>query len=735
MTSLHLRRRVVGALAGLALLAASPAAASEGQLIHKQTRQPVAGASVAIAGVAGIARTGADGRFTWPSPPRPPLVVIVLLPDGRLAKSVHIDAVPALSPLVIEVEPATEDVVVIAGAPPGVDAPPGVAATVMSWREISRRLPANLMQAMENVAGVSAVAEGQGAVPAVRGLARGRTLLLLDGTRLFSERRAGPSVSFIAPESLDRIEVVRGPASVAYGSDVFGGVIALTTRQPPAASRPGARLTLAAGAGTPATRVDAEVSTGIGSRASVIASGRWRDADDYSSPDGTVPNSAWRDHGVFVRATASAGGWWTASWQGDFVGVSGLPRSDTATLRATSPFERSRRSVGTFDRPGLPWLGQLSVRALAGAYRQRLDQDRLAAPGRPRRIDRADLDGSDVQVRVESRTSIGRSRLTAGAELIERRDFHATDTGIQFNAAGAIASTTVSASVASANRRDGGAFAHMSVPVGPVLTLAWGGRVDHVRSTNAGGYFGDRSVAHTAASGSLSAAMRPVSSIIITAQVSSGFRDPTLSDRFYRGPVGRGFIVGNPELRPERSRQFDLAARYDAGRFSAGASVYHYDITDLIERYPSGAETFLFRNRGLGRVQGVEIDARLDARPGLRLEVIAQAGRGRARDDNAWLDDIAPRSLIAQVRHTVGTRGAVAIRLAAVARDARPGPSEVATPGYVEAGGTAHLAIVNWIELRMAASNLLNRRYASSPGPRGVLAPGRHATAAITVRF
>ena len=43
----------------------------------------------------------------------------------------------------------------------------------------------------------------------------------------------------------------------------------------------------------------------------------------------------------------------------------------------------------------------------------------------------------------------------------------------------------------------------------------------------------------------------------MTAQVARGFRDPILSDRFYRGPVGRGFIEGNPDLKPETSLQFD----------------------------------------------------------------------------------------------------------------------------------------------------------------------------------
>ena len=87
------------------------------------------------------------------------------------------------------------------------------------------------MQALETVPGINQVSEGHASVPAVRGLARGRTLFLIDGGRVTAERRVGPSGTFLDPSVIEGIDIARGPGSVAYGSDALGGVISVRTRR------------------------------------------------------------------------------------------------------------------------------------------------------------------------------------------------------------------------------------------------------------------------------------------------------------------------------------------------------------------------------------------------------------------------------------------------------------------------------------------------------------------------
>ena len=90
-------------------------------------------------------------------------------------------------------------------------------------------------EALADTAGVlvQKTAHGQGS-PFIRGLTGKQVLILVDGVRLNNSTfRFGPNqyLATIDPSSIERIEVVRGPGSVLYGSDALGGVINIITRK------------------------------------------------------------------------------------------------------------------------------------------------------------------------------------------------------------------------------------------------------------------------------------------------------------------------------------------------------------------------------------------------------------------------------------------------------------------------------------------------------------------------
>ncbi len=700
-----------------------------------RTGSAIAGANITIVGQRGSVRTDDAGRFRWPIAPLLPATLVAILPDGRATQPVRLTEIDGLQPLTVTVDTALTELVVVLGAAPGIDAPPAASTTLLTARDLELRHPPTLTQALDGVPGVSAVSEGQGAVPAIRGLARGRTLILVDGSRAATERRAGANASFLDPASVETIEVARGPGSVAYGSDAFGGVIAAHTRGPNYDRATRVRFSGTAGGGVPEQRGDLEIARGYGT-GGVLVAARARNFDDYDGPDGTVANSQWQDRGVRARwEQVAAGGVWSVGWQSDVARDVGRPRSDSDVIVATSPFDDSHRLTASYEGGSIGGFRNIRVNTLAGFARQQTDQDRLATPARPRSVEQAELSSREMQVRVTGERMIGRARLHVGADLQGRYGFEALDTVRSYNRAGALTSEVTSVSVESAHRTGIGLFAEADARIAPWVRLSGGLRVDTVRNINTGGFFGDRAVSHAAPAGLVAATLLPTARLALTAQVARGFRDPILTDRFYRGPVGRGFVEGNPDLKPETSLQFDLTARYDAGAFRLVAAGYHYRISGLVERYASTPTVFLVRNRGHAELQGVEVETQATLKRGFELAATVEVSRGRDADDGTPIDDVAPGAVSVTLRHVVRARLASYLRVKAVASHDAAGPSEVPTRRYTLVDAGASWRLTPHVEVIGAMRNLLNEAYQSSAGPRWVWAPGRHGSVTLVVGF
>ncbi|PRB78993.1 TonB-dependent receptor domain-containing protein [Pseudomonas sp. MYb185] len=117
------------------------------------------------------------------------------------------------------------------------DAP--AAITVISQEELKKKSYTDITDALKNVAGVQISGGGVEQSIMMRGMTSAYTLFLIDGrpaqgNDAFSERgsQAGTPINFLPPlEAIERIEVIRGPASALYGSDAMGGVINIITKK------------------------------------------------------------------------------------------------------------------------------------------------------------------------------------------------------------------------------------------------------------------------------------------------------------------------------------------------------------------------------------------------------------------------------------------------------------------------------------------------------------------------
>jgi len=702
--------------------------------VLKANGQPVADAYVSLLGRTGSVPTDAQGRFVLTPSPSVPFEVLIALPGGRYLRPIRVERLPE-GPLVLEVAwHAEESVTVTEPVAPETSGTPANGLTLLSSREIMQREPANLAQALESVAGASTVSEGQAAVPALRGLSAGRILLLIDGARVSGERRAGPSASYLDPVVLEALEVSRGPGALAYGSDAFGGVIHMRTRRAVPGSPFGGRFEGALGAGSPQQRLALALTRGF-ARGGLLVEGHYRNFEDWRSPEGEVFNSGSTDRGFLLRFDhLLGGGLFSLGWQSDFGRDIGRPRDNSTTLRFSHPTETSHRLTLSWERGVSGAFSKLGLSGFLGDLALVTDQDRFATATTPRSLERAAVSASDFHLRGYAQKPLGSARLEAGLDLNGRFNLEALEIRERYSASGELALRSELVSIEDARRTNAALYASIEAPVGRALSLSAGLRGDRVGTRNAASSFGDFETDHGAVSGFAALSLGSPSGFLATAQVARGFRDPTLSDRYFRGPTGRGFVTGNPGLGPETSLQLDLALRYSAQGFRAALFAYRYEIDDLIERYETEPDFFAFRNRGAARVRGVEAELTARMPWKLSLEATAHLSEGELRASGTSVDGIPPPTVTLRLRRQFG-RAWTWLRVAAYGALAEPGPTEQERPGHALVDAALGARLGTKLEIQLLGRNLLDAAYLSSPDSRAVLAPGLTGILTASLRF
>ena len=703
-------------------------------LLLQADGSPAAGYRVSVVGQSISATTNAEGRFRIVPTPATPFRLVTSGPAGEVSPPIEVDTLPASGPLELTIPSAFKDsITVAAGVAPNIEAPPAAATVVLGQENLEQRRPARLAEALEGVAGISRTDETTTAVPVIRGLGRGRTLILLDGARVTTERRAGASASFLDPFTLGSIEVARGAGAVAYGSDAFGGVIHARSRYPQPGS-PTFSFQLDQGfGGSDESSAAAEISRDVPGGA-LLGAFTWRRSDEQEAADGEIiPDSSYRDQSGALRYTAYLGGGQLRAgvYVADAYDV-GKPASDSDVISTTYPRESARRFNLNYETGPVAGWENLELSGFFGTYRLVTDRDRAAAGTTLRLIESSDVDSDDASLRaVASRAVLGGS-LLLGTEVVSRFNLEAVSTRDTLDAEGERASFEESVSIDDASQLDGALFLTFNRPLASRALVSVGLRGDRVETENRGGFFGDRKTSHDALSGHLALTVGPFQDVTATLQVARGFRDPFLSDRYFRGPSGRGFITGNPDLDPETSLQYDASVRWAVPGGSVTLYGYHYEIDDLIERFRPERD-FFFRNRGEAEIRGLELEAQAQLGAGFSLEGAAAVARGEA-EDGSPIDDIAAPNASLSLRWG-GERGFAYVRGLVVLEDDRPGPIEVERPGYSTADLGLGWRIREPLEIRLVGRNLTDRRYRDSADEVASLARGRSVSLGLVGRY
>jgi len=692
---------------------------------------PVPHARVTVVGRTGAVMTDADGLFTLSTEPPAPFDLAIFDQAGGWLGLVRVASLGTEGVRSLYLPPVEKiEVNVRGGVAPSTLAPPAAAATVVSRKDNHKRRPSQLTGIIAEAPGSGNVGAGHATVPSVRGLARGRTLVLLDNGRVTTERRAGPSATYLDPIVVENVEIVRGPGSVVYGSDPFGGIIHATTPTPSPEEFKG-HVQAAAGAGESQLSGAVEANVPLGNGA-LLAAAYGRDFDNYDSPEGEVPNSGARSGGVLLKGLIPGDHVrWVAGLQVDRMRDTGKPRENSNAV-TSYPEESSDRATlaADFSPPGK--LSALELNVFVGRYELITERDERAASAG--NVFESDITANDASLRMVATRPVNRGAIRMGLDTRSR--FNLTATEKQFDAQGRIVGSQ--RTIDDARQTDTGLFVEGERELGSGRqSLSAGLRGTYVTTSNQGGFFGNRSTSDTNLSGFLAYSLRPAPRWSTVFQVARGFREPFLSDRYFAGVTGRGFIVGNPDLDPETSLQFDVSVRRTGGVTSLAIYGYLYRIRDLIvrEEEEPDSDNFIFLNGGEEEIKGIEIESDFDLGSAFSARVTASYARGEILDDGSRPDDIPAPSIRASAYGQPLKRLWWRAGYSYFFRDDRPGPTETEMPGYGVLDASIGYRVVQGFETRLILGNILDKTYPASPEDDSVPAPGRSAILVLSGTF
>ncbi len=498
--------------------------------------------------------------------------------------------------------------------------------SVIDAAELQHRNPATVVDMFRELPGVDVAGVGASELrPSIRGMRGQRILLLADGLRLGNTRRQqdfGELPGLVDVTSLQRVEVVRGPASVLYGTDAIGGVMNLITTTPAATGRSklNARLGYRYGDAGSTHRGDGRLSWQSNGW-SVQIGGSLRNAGSYLAPSGSYGNvnltsdARVEDTGVNDQSLNGYLGWRsplgrefflrTESYRADDAGFGLIEPSllgDATRIQIRYPHQTvSKVSLGA----GTGIISSpLATKASIAIYRQRNGRDLAQSifvpfgPGTP--------PGAGVDIQMQNRTDVttvgfraeavrifSRNTLTYGADYF-RDDARGGDSSVTTVVGFGPPSSEYSnrSQVPNATLGSLGLFIQNDMRLHDRFSLIAGGRFQTTTSrpkeTVGGATLED--VTNSTAVYAVNALFRASRNVNLVATVGRGFRAPNLVERYFDGPTpeGSAYQSAAPDLKPERSLNIDLGLKLDGDRMSGEIFVFQNKLTDGIRIAPAG---------------------------------------------------------------------------------------------------------------------------------------------------
>ena len=477
--------------------------------------------------------------------------------------------------------------------------------TVITSEDIEMLQPEKMADLFKMIPGVEVQGEGPfRGIPVIRGLSSNRVLILVDGQRLNNGREstsfAGIQPALVNLGEVERIEVLRGPAAVQYGSDAIGGVINIITRQPSlGADEFKVHGNVSYEYGTASDSQNGQVRVrGAGKRMGFEIGGVIQDVDNYKAANGahederytaytleddTVPNSQMKQtafDGSFSILTGDQGVFKINAEvvQTEDVGFPGFDPATSGIDISFPTFDRNKIAA-KWDSGQMGFLDDLTL----SAWYQYIDKESIRNFSFPgffqNSYTRSEID--TIGFNAQGISSFGINNLTYGLDFYQDT-LH--DTALTESA---FAPPNEDVVVPDSTQSGLGLYISDRIEATSRLSVTLGLRGDSFKfdSDDDPRYQGTPfDVTDSALSGNVGVIYSLTDHVNLTGLIARGFRTPNIQERTFFGfaTTGDTYIVQNPELSPETSWNYEAGFKVRYERASGGLNFFYNDLTDFI---------------------------------------------------------------------------------------------------------------------------------------------------------
>ena len=592
--------------------------------------------------------------------------------------------------------------------------------------EIAEKNPLSIGEALNNQLGIANRSFGPGTGrPVIRGFDGDRVLVLQDGLRVGGiASQSGDEAEPIDVLSLDRLEVVKGPATLLYGSNAIGGVVnGISTND---IYQKGLSGYFTAFGGSNNWQAGGSGGLKFGFRNFLFFSnGGVQKANDYRSPAGTVLNSYARNANV-----SGGAGWFPQQGWLAFTYSFDQRRHGIPVVPDAIDFEYLKeRRHGYAIKGGLRGLGSF------------IESGDFALSYNDYKAREFEFESDKNVTKLDSVATNKNFNYRANFNHHRRRMFSGT-----FGFSGFRRDYEAVGAEAPAPRTKQNSFAIYGLERVDFerVGFQFGGRIEQNGYRPAGNL---RDRGFTGFSGSAALRLRLWNGGSFVANYQHSFRAPALEELYNNGPHPgiQVFDIGNPNLKAERGDGVDLSLRHTTDRLQFEGSVYYYNLHNFVFPAFTGiidsASHLPVVNyaQGNGRYVGSEIGVGVKLLESLRLNVKADYVRAELTANNKPLPRIPPfRGTVSLDWRYKALNLRPEITLAA--KQNRLFDNETATTGYAVVNLVAGYSFVTRRTVHIFSAtlfNLNNRLYRNHLSFIKKIAPeiGRGARFNYTIRF